>query len=110
VACVASMAALARERRVKGASTLSDELQAQSREEAARATVLDMQAQVERWRHSLLYLTGLDRIETMSTGMPDGFSQACRSDVPVWDILPEVLVAEAERAVAVAELEEVSAQ
>lgn len=107
---VAAIADLARERRVKGASTLSDELQAQSREEAARATLLDMQAQVERWRHSVLYLTGLDSLETLSTDMPDSFQLACRGDVPAWGLLPEVLVAEAEQAVAVAELEEISAQ
>src|SRR5690606_36375919 len=47
----AAIADLARERGVKGASTLSDKLQPQAREQAARATVLDTQAQVERWRH-----------------------------------------------------------
>lgn len=110
VAGVSAIADLAHERRVKGASTLSDELQAQSREEAARATLLDMKAQADQWRHSIRYLTGLSNIEGLSADLPPTFQQSCQGDVPQWGILPEVLVAEAERAVALADLEHASAQ
>lgn len=110
VAGVAAIADLARERRLMGASALSDELQAQSREEAARATLLDMQAQVDRWRHNVLYLTALNELEGLSPDVPPTFQLACQSSVPEWGILPEVLVAEAERAVALAELEQAGAQ
>lgn len=107
---VAAIAELARERRLKGASALSDELQAQSREEAARATLLDISAQVQRWKHALAYLTGIERISAVVDTVPNALQIACAGDTPLWGLLPEVLVAEAERAVALAELDHASAQ
>lgn len=107
---VSAIADLARERRALGASTLSDETQARSREASARATLLDMASQVERWKKNLSYLSGLDQIESLSPDVPDVFELSCVAETPAWDLLPEVLVAEAESAEAVAALDNANAQ
>ena len=107
---VAAIAALARERHQKGAGTLSDELQAQTRTESAHATLMEIQSQVERWKSNVRHLTSLAQITGLTPGVPTGFQSACTGDAPVWGLLPEALAAEAERAAALASLDEASAQ
>src|SRR5690606_23317572 len=53
---VTAIADLVRTRRRQGASPRSDEMQAQAREEAARAFELESAAQLERWRAQLRHL------------------------------------------------------
>src|SRR5690606_37372557 len=74
---VKAIADLVRMRRSKGASPLSDEMQAQAREEAARAFELEAGAQLERWRAQLRHLTGLAAVPAVGDGMPPAMAQAC---------------------------------
>lgn len=107
---VSAIADLARKRRALGASTYSDETQAQSREASARATLLEMESQAQTWLQNLAYLSGLAQVKAVQTAIPDAFEIACVPTTPTWGLLPELLVAEAERAQALAALEGAGAQ
>ena len=109
---VGSIADLARERRAKGASPLSDELQAQAREEAAFANLLDVTAQLERWRLQLRQLTGAPRLP-VTEGLADTqLAGAC--DIVGGDAgsqsVPAVLIAQAQLRAAQADVENARAQ
>ncbi|SHE75872.1 outer membrane protein, adhesin transport system [Lampropedia hyalina DSM 16112] len=103
---VTALADLARERQALGASTLSDVTQAATREDAARATVLEMQAQWSRWNTSLQHLTGLPAGAATVDGddAPEFLHGACRLEAVNWEDLPTVRLAQAEEAAAVAGL------
>ena len=106
---VTAIADLVRERRALGASPRSDEMQAQAREETARAFELETAAQLERWRTQLRHLTGMDAVPPTRDVLPAAMPQACvvRADArPV----PSVLVAEAEGRAARADLDHARAQ
>lgn len=105
---VTAIADLVRERRSLGASPRSDEMQAQAREEAARAFELETAAQLERWRSQLRHLTGLAALPATHAELPAAMAQACllrTNPRPV----PSVLIAEAEGRVALAELDQARA-
>lgn len=106
---VTAIADLARERREMGASTLSDEMQAQAREEAAKAMLFDMQAQFERWQANLRHLTGGAPVDTVETAVPAWLQEACHAPQPDWNMVPALLVAEAQRVAAAAALDGASA-
>ncbi|WP_244467879.1 TolC family outer membrane protein [Nitratireductor soli] len=95
---------LVRSRTDKGASTRSDELQAEARVQAAEATTLEVQAQSRRWTSALAALT--DTPGTMARGArpPGWLSRACASADPDWSRVPAVMQAEAERSAAVAQI------
>src|SRR5690606_7296241 len=73
---VTAIADLVRTRRRQGASPRSDEMQAQAREEAARAFELESAAQLERWRAQLRHLTGLDAVPATGGDVPAAMAQA----------------------------------
>lgn len=106
---VGAIADLVRERRAKGASPRSDEMQAQAREQGARAFELEAGAQLERWRSQLRHLTGLAAVPATGGEIPGAMQQACL--VP-GDALPPpgVLVAEAEVRAARAAMDNARAQ
>ncbi|WP_255265032.1 TolC family protein [Comamonas testosteroni] len=56
---VGALAELAWERQVKGASTRSDFMQAQSRRDGARGQLINYEAQARRWQARLMTLTGM---------------------------------------------------
>lgn len=74
---VGALAELARERQLKGASTRSDFMQAQSRMDGARGQLINYEAQARRWQARLMTLTGLQTPPTVSEantgkgGVPD---------------------------------------
>lgn len=107
---VAAIARLAKERRALGASTLSDEVQAQSREDAARATSVQMVSQWERWRANLRNLLGQQQTPVVEGDVPLGFSGACQVGEPNWQAIPSVMLALAEQREAEAALDGAAAQ
>lgn len=109
---VGSIADLARERRAKGAGPLSDELQARAREEAALANLLDVAAQLERWRLQLRQLTGAPQSPT-AVGTADGqVADACKRTGGLVDpqSAPAVMIAQAQLRAAQADVENARAQ
>ncbi|MGJ4729676.1 TolC family outer membrane protein [Luteimonas sp. SDU101] len=108
---VSAIADLARERRAKGASALSDELQARAREEAAQANQLDIASQLERWRLQLRQLTGLSTLPATGGDADAVLSGACDvSAAASGPEVPAVLVAQADLRATRAELDNARAQ
>ncbi|MGY1518951.1 TolC family outer membrane protein [Luteimonas sp. A482] len=106
---VKAIADLVRMRRSKGASPLSDEMQAQAREEAARAFELQAGAQLERWRAQLRHLTGLGAVPVTGGDLPPTMAQACFVREGAAEP-PAVLVARAEARAAQADVANARAQ
>lgn len=108
---VAAIAGLAHERRTRGASPLSDELQAQAREQAAQADLLDTVSQLQRWRLQLQQLTGAAGLPQAMDGSADGLADACMAATdPGAQLAPAVLVAQAQLRAAQADVESARAQ
>ena len=76
---VKALANLAMEREKKGASTRSDSLQAQSRVESAAAQAINIAAQVQRNRISLMQLTGAKTLVSSDSAAPQFLLQACNA-------------------------------
>src|SRR5690606_25989072 len=106
---VKAIADLVRMRRSKGASPLSDEMQAQAREEAAGAFELEVRAQLERWRAQLRHLTNLAAVPVTGGGMPSAMEQACFMRAGPAEP-PAVLLARAEAHAARADVDNARAQ
>ena len=79
---VKALANLAMEREKKGASTRSDSLQAQARVESAAAQAVNIAAQVQRNRISLMQLTGSKALLASDSVAPQFLAQACNAAVP----------------------------
>jgi len=106
---VTAIADLVRMRRRQGASPRSDEMQAQAREEAARAFELETAAQLERWRAQLRHLTGLPAVPATGGDVPAAMEQACFVQGGA-QMAPSVLVAQAEVRTAQADADNARAQ
>lgn len=100
---------LARERSAKGASSLSDVVQSESRIEGARALYLQSLSQLERWRGTLAMLLGGEQIGSVSEHFPDQL-HACAVTRPELLQIPAVMVAQAQRSKAVAQLAQAEKQ
>ncbi|WP_292899545.1 TolC family protein [Nitratireductor sp.] len=102
---------LVRARTDKGASTRSDQLQAEARVQAARAKQLEIEAQARRWRSRLGTLTGATGAGTAMSGTPVSgtapkwLSEACSVDKPDWSRIPAIMQADAERTAATAQVD-----
>ncbi|GAB2505268.1 TolC family outer membrane protein [Microbulbifer agarilyticus] len=107
---VSSISDLVRMRNQRGASTRSDVLQAQARIESARANRQQTLAQLNRWRNVLQNLVGVVEPILLNSGVPGSVVNGCMVDPLKVNTAPEVLVAEADRTQAVAELKEAKAQ
>jgi len=107
---VSAIASLVKMRSDRGASSRSDVLQAQSRMEAARASRQQVQGQLNRWRSTLRTLTGSPARVSLSMEIPESVSSACQVNNPDLSAVPEVLIAEASRAEAMARMEEAKAR
>lgn len=95
---------LAKKRAEMGASTRSDVLQAQSRRESAQAYELQMQGQLDMWKRILQNLIGTSTPSEVVPGTPVGFDQACSVDMSSLSNVPEVMVADARRSEAIANI------
>ncbi|WP_420144569.1 TolC family protein [Sphingobium sp.] len=89
----------------KGAATRSDGLQAQARVEASIATLSQIEASRRRWSSNLAYLLGRTAPpQNVEVDAPGWLMAACRQPPPDWDDVPAVMVAEAQRDQAAADL------
>ncbi len=80
-----------------GAATRSDALQAQARVEAAIANLASVEAEERRWASNLAYLLGRDAPPaTVSADVPDWLMRSCAGPAPTWDMVPAVMVADAQ--------------
>ncbi|MCA0901187.1 TolC family outer membrane protein [Microbulbifer agarilyticus] len=107
---VSSISDLVRMRNQRGASTRSDVLQAQARIESARANRQQTLAQLSRWRGVLQNLVGVQEPIVLQPGVPGSVVNGCMVDPLKVNTAPSVLVAEADRSQAVAQLKEARAQ
>lgn len=107
---VSAISRLVNLRSERGASSRSDVLQAQSRIESAKATRQQLLAQLARWRSVLQNLMGTEQIVALSTGVPESVVHGCQVDPMQASYSPAVLLAEAQRAEALAQLREAKAQ
>lgn len=110
VARVSELLELSKKRSAMGASARSDEMQAQSRLEAALASELQIIAQLEVWRRTLQNLVGSTIPPTVLSGAPTALEQACFVDVSSLNNVPEIMVAEAQRSEAMANIKASNAQ
>lgn len=96
---------LVQQRTRNGASTRSDAVQAEARVEAARVAVLDIQAQLDRWRSVLGYLIGSKGpVSAVRSGTPAWLDHICEGPAPDLSQMPAVLEAGARREEATAQL------
>jgi len=107
---VGDIAGMARQRSDMGASTRSDVVQAESRVEAARATLEEYQSQYERWRSTLAALLGRVTPPALAEESPPELDSACKRPGAGDDRLPAVLMALAQRAQSQAELAQAKAE
>ena len=108
---VKALADLALERQIKGASAKSDAVQAQSRVESAQATAINYEAQAQRWRVRLMYLTGLKELPSIGGELPGALPQACAAANGPEALPPAaVLKAMGQRELAKADLKAADAQ
>lgn len=98
VKAITGLQELAAQRSTRGASTRSDEIQALSRKEAARAMELQFRAQLDVWERTLQNLVGTESSLTVSDDFPGHLDQACALATEDFDNVPEIMRAEAERA------------
>lgn len=107
---IADLEELAAKRSALGASTVSDEMQAKSRREAARATQLQMQAQRDQWHRALEKLIGSRQRVTLDDSYPESLAGVCHRLPENFDNAPRVVIAEAERAEAEAVIRQARAE
>ncbi|QQZ35478.1 TolC family outer membrane protein [Pseudomonas sp. SK2] len=107
---IGAIVGLARQRSDMGASTRSDVVQAESREEGARATLEEYQSQYQRWRSTLAALLGRMSPPALAEAPPAELNQACKRPEQGDDRLPAVLMALALRAQSQAELAQAKAE
>lgn len=101
---------LSTKRSEMGASTRSDDMQAQSRRDAALASELQMIAQLEVWKRTLQNLVGSTTPPEVLPGAPAALAQACFVNVSSLSDVPEIMVAEAQRSEAMANIKASNAQ
>jgi adhesin transport system outer membrane protein len=104
VAGVEAITSLVSQRSQKGASTRSDEVQAQARLQAAQARVLELQGQLSRWEATLASLTGANGRIALRSDAPAWLTKACEVQEPDWSQVPGMLEADAQRKKAEAQL------
>ncbi|MEC3950785.1 TolC family protein [Sphingobium sp. HWE2-09] len=102
---IRAISGLVDSRVTKGAATRSDGLQAQARVEAVIATLSQIEAARRRWSSNLAYLLGRSEPpRQVDADVPGWLMAACRQPPPDWDDVPAVMVADAQRDQAVADL------
>ncbi|MGL6160645.1 TolC family outer membrane protein [Microbulbifer sp.] len=107
---LSAIASLVQMRNEKGASSRSDVLQAQTRIEAARATKQRVLGQLNRERSTLQNLMGTHSRVTLSMNTSESVAPACRVDNPDFSSVPDLLIAQASYAEAVAQVKNAKAR
>src|SRR5690606_33931669 len=107
---IAELEELATKRSALGASSVSDQMQAKSRREAARAVQLQMQAQRDQWHSALGKLIGSSQRLTLDEAYPEPLVGLCPRLPENFDGAPRVLIADAERAEAEAGIRQARAE
>ncbi len=100
---VKKIAGLVNERTDKGASTMSDKVQADARVESALATQLQYQSELSRWQVALSALIGGGSPNPTSS-VPSWLGNSCSIAAPDWEQVPAMLEAQAAREEAKAQL------
>jgi adhesin transport system outer membrane protein len=103
LASVSNVSSLVEARYAQGATTRSDALQAQSRVDAAEATILQIEAELRRWSSNLAFLLGRDEAPDVTGEVPAAFGEACMDREIDWRRVPALMRAEAQREQALAE-------
>lgn len=102
---ISELKTLAQQRVKMGASSRSDEFQAQSRFENAIALKLQLKAELDVWKRTLQNFIGRNEdIGTLSASL-DFFPSACSSGAGDFSQVPQIMMAEADRAEALAAIE-----
>ncbi|MDF2495452.1 MAG: transporter [Sphingomonas sp.] len=104
LASVGGIARLVQDRYETGATTQSDALQAQARVEAARATLVQIEAERRRWGSNLTYLLARDAPGDVSADVPAWLASGCSRPAPDWTAVPAVMAADARQDFAEAQL------
>ena len=110
IAAITELEELATRRSALGASSVSDQMQAKSRREAARAVQLQMQAQRDQWHSALEKLIGSSQGLTLDEAYPEPLAGVCSRLPENFDGAPQVLIADAERAEAEAGIRQARAE
>ncbi|MBC8716939.1 TolC family outer membrane protein [Ochrobactrum sp. Marseille-Q0166] len=100
---VKRISALVKERTDKGASTMSDKVQADARVESALATQWQYQSELNRWEVALAALIGGSK-PNPTNEVPTWLGKSCDVAVPDWEEVPAMLQAKAEKEEAKAQL------
>lgn len=106
VAAITDLWQLSKQRSDLGASTRSDEIQAQSRREAAMAFELQMSSQLDVAKKNLQMLVGAKQAPEVTGSLPVSAERACWVSVDSLNKVPEVLAADAQKSQALAQIKE----
>lgn len=101
---------LARRRNDEGAASLSDATQTDARIEGARATLIQYQANLDRWRATLATLLGWPMVKKVNDAFPDKLLRSCQMGKAEDKLNPAVLAAWAQANQAQAKLDNANAQ
>ncbi len=101
---VKAIASLVGERSDKGASTKSDQVQAEARVVAAESTILEISGQLKRWESTLADLLGRPGAIKVASNVPQWLQNTCSAAEPDWTKAPGVLQAQAQKEEALAQL------
>lgn len=108
---VEQLTRLVEQRHDKGASNLSDVLQARSRLDSVQALVLNMDSEHQKWLQEVELLTQLSDIRAVSLAQfPVELNHSCTISQINWDRIPEVAMADMAAEEAVADVDLASAE
>lgn len=101
---------LARQRNDEGAASLSDATQTDARIEGARSTLIQYQANLDRWRATLATYLGWPLVKKVSNNFPVNLMRSCQIGKPDDKLNPAVLAAWAQANQAQAKLDNANSQ
>ncbi|BBL35709.1 hypothetical protein Nstercoris_01984 [Nitrosomonas stercoris] len=92
---ITGLTILVEKRHAKGASTLSDVLQARSRKDSAKTLIIESRAQHKQWLQQLALLTNVQMLVYASLkDFPVELEKSCQFKDIKWDLVPEVVMAD----------------
>jgi len=101
---------LIQQRNTAGASSLSDVVQTNTRIEGAKATLMQYQSALQRWKATLATDMGTGPIGQVANTLPSSLMNACTVQQINYRVIPAVLAAYAQKNQAQAELDNANAQ
>ncbi|KAB0592751.1 TolC family outer membrane protein [Edwardsiella anguillarum] len=110
VIALESIMMLAQQRYREGASSFSDVVQTQTRIEGARSTLLQYQANLERWQATLANFLGWGHVNSVADELPWALSNYCQIASLDYKIVPAALLSTAQLRYAQANLDTAMAQ